>query len=161
GNNVAKRIPPGYPGTRPFPYPYVSRLLIKDNILERMNSKTAGDGIALQPGFGPISDVTITGNLIRNHQNAVETTSAPPYDGVTPAVDRVTIAGNGTVWDDAHVAGYMVVADRAADVRITGNMINSVHQNAIFLANVRNAAVDRNTILSYHTGVLVGYASDS
>jgi hypothetical protein len=40
-------------------------------------------------------------------------------------------------------------------------MINSVHQNAIFLANVRNAAVDRNTILAYHAGVLVGHASDS
>ena len=57
----------------------VDGILIEDNIIERTNTHTAGDAIALQTGYGPIRNGVIRNNVFRNHQNGV----AAPGVGVT------------------------------------------------------------------------------
>ena len=49
------------------------RVVIEDNVIDRDYTRTAGAGIAVQPAYGPISDVVIRRNLITGHQRSVET----------------------------------------------------------------------------------------
>ena len=128
-----------------------------------MNSQTSSDGIALQPAYGPISNVTIRRNLIRNHQNPVATTPAKPYDGVTPAVDNITFANNWVTTDDQLVLGYMVLSDSSADVQVTDNVLHGdrmADQAGVYFRNVSKGTVARNMILYSNGGVQVLGTSD-
>lgn len=107
--------------------PYVVELTIENNIIERMNTQTAGDGIALQPAFGPISNVTVSGNVIRNYQCALETTGAAPYDtGATPAIDQIAITGNWLYYDSDNVVGTTIIIRPGSNIQITSNTINDI-----------------------------------
>jgi hypothetical protein len=138
-------------GGGPVPgYPYVDNLLIKDNVLERQDSTTAGDGIQLAPAYGPISNVTIQGNLISNHQFAVAGGGAPGAYGNVSGLDHLTIADNWVDTPTMQVLGAGIQLNNgASNVNITGNVINDqsgLSWGAVDLTDAVNVAISGNTI---------------
>lgn len=147
GWNAAQTYP-GFAGA--FPHPYVDGLTIEDNILERQNSNTAGAAIALQPGYGPVSNVTITGNLISNHQNGVQAGTTPSF-GTIPGLDHVTIANNWVDTPTLAATGRGFDFGYAThDLTITNNVVHDQAgnlANGVYLSDVTGATVSGNTFM--------------
>jgi Right handed beta helix region len=105
--------------------PYVRAVVIEDNFIARTDTRTAGAGIAVQPAYGPIRDVTIRGNYISGHQRSVETTGGLDIYGAAAGVERLTIAGNWmTVPSSFHVAGWPITLDGVSGAEVSGNTFN-------------------------------------
>jgi hypothetical protein len=157
------RTYPGKAGT--FPHPYVVGLTIEDNIIERDQSPTSGDGIALQPAYGPISGLTIRNNLIRAYQCALETTGGTAsYDGgATRNVDHVTFAGNWVSTSRQSTTGHMVRLDGGEDLRVTDNVLHDENRDPIgvHIRDGLRVTVSGNTLVFAINGVTVTGASDT
>ena len=139
-------------GVGPVPgLPFVDNLLIKDNVIERQNTLTAGAGIALQAAYGPISNVTIQGNLISNHQNAVSGGGAPGSYGNVSGLDHVTIANNWIDTPTMHVSGAGIyLYNGAINLQITGNVIHDQigdYGKGIEFIYINHATISGNTLL--------------
>jgi hypothetical protein len=162
GWNSAKTYP-GKSGT--FAYPYVVGLTIEDNIIERDNSPTSGDGIALQPAYGPISTVTIRNNLIRGYQYSLETTGDKnSYDGgATRNVDNVTFDGNWVSTIGQGTTGYMTNLVGCSHLYITNNVFHDENHDPIglYIDDALNATISGNTIVFAINGVTVTGTSDT
>lgn len=120
----------GYDYYGPAPhYPFVRTCLIENNILERTSSATSGDGIGLQPAYGPLSGMTIQNNLICGHQRAVQATSAAGgfNYGEVAGVHDVTVQSNWMSVDSGFsVSGFAVDLVACASVSVIGNVVNDV-----------------------------------
>ena len=139
-------------GVGPVPgLPFVDNLLIENNVIERQDTTTAGAGVALQPAYGPISNVTIQGNLISNHQNAVYGVGAPGSYGNVSGLDHVTIANNWVDTPTMQVDGEgILLFGGATNLQITGNVIHDqsgVYGKDIELDDINNATVSGNVLL--------------
>jgi hypothetical protein len=155
-----------YPGeTAPFAYPYVSGLTIEDNIIERDSSPTSGDGIALQPAYGPISNVTISGNLIRAYQVGLQTTGdTTSYDGgPNRAVAGVTFTGNWVSTTGQSTTGYMVFVDGSQDIQVTDNVLHDENHDpvGVYIQDGLRVTLSGNTAVFAINGVTVTGASDT
>lgn len=151
GHNQAQYNP--YTGdTGTFEYPYIFNLMIYDNIFERDTTPTSGDAIALQPAYGPLAHVTIANNEIHMFQVGVETTGGPiSYDGgAHRATWDITIIGNRFNTVGQTTAGFCVLLNGTEDSQITDNFMYNVvaDPSDIYLVNVQNSTIARNTIIS-------------
>lgn len=91
---------------------YVRNIVIDGNTFSRdhvPNQGTAGTGVALQPAYGPISNVRITNNRFRNHPVPVHVN-----DSNRNAVDTVFVADNffstDQLWTNAYGGGQFIGA---------------------------------------------------
>ena len=170
GWNSAQTPPPGQSGT--FASPFVAGLLIENNILERIDPYTAGDSIALQPAYGPITNVTIRNNLLCDGQFAVQTTGDLGDYGEVAGVANVTIQNNWmSVIPGFAVAGNPIYLDGGANVTIESNIMNDATNSnwsgeAVIVADSENIQIQNNTIrLSRTSGMNfianIGAHSDS
>ena len=139
-------------GVGPVPgLPFVDNLLIENNVIERQDTTTAGAGVALQPAYGPISNVTIQGNLISNHENAVYGVGYPGSYGNVSGLDHVTIANNWVDTPSMQAEGEgLLFYNGATNLQITGNVIHDqsgVYGKDIELDDINNATVSGNVLL--------------
>ena len=154
-------------GTNPYgdsssTIPFVDTLLIKDNVIERQDTTTSSAGVALQPAYGPVSNVTITGNLFSNHQSAVLGGGHDPYYGTTPALDHVMITNNWVDTPSMGVAGIGFYFNLGAtDLTITNNVVHDQignFYNGVCLSDVVNATVSGNTFMKDRNGYFISIA---
>jgi hypothetical protein len=103
----------------------VRGVVIEGNSIARADTRTAGAGIAVQPAYGPIGDVTIRGNYISGHQRSVETTGGLGLYGEDAGIERLTIDSNWlTVPPAFHVAGWPIALDGVSGATVAGNTFN-------------------------------------
>lgn len=122
----------GFDSLGPDPHaPYVRDLLIEDNILMRAAAATAGNGVAVQPAYGPIDGVTIRRNVVSGHQIAVESTGwLPAFNengayGEVASVVNLAIEDNWFTTDSArNVTGYPGQFAGTSGLTISGNVAN-------------------------------------
>lgn len=93
---------------------FVDGFVIRDSLLERTHTLTAGDGIALQPAYGPLRNGEISRNIIRNHQMSV---------AVLFSDQNLVIDGNWIVSDDNIVSGHGIAVFQSSVV-VKNNVIN-------------------------------------
>ena len=120
---------------------FVDGVTIEDSILERgATTTTAGDGVAMQNAFGPISNVTVQRNVIHNHQV-----------GVQAYVSTNTIVRDNWIVDDAglNVAGYGIEIINSA-AKLSNNVLNLLRapnvRNGISISQGHDVSVTGNHI---------------
>jgi hypothetical protein len=100
--------------------PHVADLVIEDSLFLRTGTQTAGHGVGLQPAFGPVSDVTVRKNVIRNHQVGVAV-----LDSHSSTVD-----GN---WISADIADDKVTGQGLASATTKEDSSVQFHDNVVNL----------------------------
>lgn len=92
---------------------FVDGLVVEDSVFERSGTRTAGFGLGLQPAYGPIHNVMIVGNLIRNHQTGVFVGKA----------DGVVVTRNWILADDSLVSGHGIGV-QGGTPKLEDNVVN-------------------------------------
>lgn len=154
----------GYDLFGPSPHtPFIRGLTVEDNLFVRTNATTTGDGIALQPAYGPVSDITIRRNVICGVPFCVETTGELGLYGESAGVHDIAIEDN---WLCANaglaVTGYALSLLGCDGAVVSGNIIsdrgNGNFAGASGVVGCHDIAITGNTVrYSAYAGTAIAH----
>lgn len=126
----------------------VDGVQISDSLFEMENTQTATGGIALQPAYGPVKNVTIQKTLLRNYVGPVGALGYREANGETRE-SNITVKDNWFIDDNISAWRNALSAVKLDGFTATNNVFNEYQLNSqpsIFITNARNALFENNRI---------------
>jgi hypothetical protein len=105
----------------------VDQVTISDSIFDRINATGAGAGLIIQPAYGPVYDVVIKNNHVKNHPVGLMTIVGrgwPPQSqfAQTDPIWKVVIERNWVLYESASVVGGGISVHGTQNVLIKNNV---------------------------------------
>lgn len=126
----------------------VAGAVIENSLFERENTETSGAGVALQPAYGPITDVVIRKTLIRNHQGGVGAIGL--WENGVSRVRNVTVEGNWIIDDETvNMSRNMFTSEKVDTFTAKNNVFTDYrdHDNySVWIENSKNVLFENNRI---------------
>lgn len=120
---------------------------ISDSLFELDSNQTATGGVALQPAYGPLKNVTIERTLLRNFAGGVGVLGTRDND--VARLDTVVLQDNWIVDDNNNAYRNMFTVAKTDNVIAKNNVFNDYKYNAqpsVFIHDARNVTFENNRI---------------